>query len=208
MRIISHRGMWTHASEKNTEIAFRRSFEHGFGTETDIRDCAGAHVISHDPPIGDELPLRRFLEIYVSAGMGLPLALNVKSDGLQEAIARLLTEFGVENVFFFDMAIPDAMGYIGRRLPIFTRQSDVEPTPCLYKEADGIWIDTLRENWLMEAAIETHLINGKQVCVVSPELHGRNHQKCWEMLAEIRCSNNANLMVCTDFPIEAREYFG
>lgn len=41
MKIISHRGFWHNPSEKNTEMAFCRSFELGFGTETDVRDSLG-----------------------------------------------------------------------------------------------------------------------------------------------------------------------
>ena len=45
MKIISHHGFWHIPSEKNTETAFCRSFELGFGTETDVRDSLGALVI-------------------------------------------------------------------------------------------------------------------------------------------------------------------
>jgi nucleoside-diphosphate-sugar epimerase len=48
MNIISHRGFWLKDEEKNTIQAFERSFEFGFGTETDIRDYKGELVISYD----------------------------------------------------------------------------------------------------------------------------------------------------------------
>ena len=50
MEILSHRGYWKTVTEKNTIIAFKRSFNLGFGTETDIRDLNGNLVISHDMP--------------------------------------------------------------------------------------------------------------------------------------------------------------
>lgn len=42
MQVLSHRGYWKHPNEKNLPIAFKRSFERGFGTETDLRDLQGS----------------------------------------------------------------------------------------------------------------------------------------------------------------------
>ena len=42
MQVISHRGYWKAASEKNTQTAFKRSFSLGYGTETDVRDLPPA----------------------------------------------------------------------------------------------------------------------------------------------------------------------
>ena len=50
MKILSHRGYWKTAEEKNTATAMHRSFSLGFGTETDVRDYNGKLVISHDIP--------------------------------------------------------------------------------------------------------------------------------------------------------------
>jgi len=79
MKIISHHGFWHIPSEKNTETAFCRSFELGFGTETDVRDSLGALVISHDLPRGEEMTLTSLLAL-----MGKDqqlLAINIKADG-------------------------------------------------------------------------------------------------------------------------------
>ena len=46
----------------------------------------GGLVISHDPPTGQPMPLETFLAIYKQHGDGLPLALNIKADGLQKPL--------------------------------------------------------------------------------------------------------------------------
>ena len=46
MIILSHRGFWKTKDEKNTITSFKRSFDCGFGTETDLRDHDGEIVIS------------------------------------------------------------------------------------------------------------------------------------------------------------------
>ena len=48
MIILSHRGWWKTRAERNMRDAFVRSFDAGFGTETDLRDICGKIVISHD----------------------------------------------------------------------------------------------------------------------------------------------------------------
>ena len=63
MLILSHRGYWISPIEKNKDVAFNRSFSLGFGTETDVRDCAGKLVISHDMPDGNEKTLEEFLKL-------------------------------------------------------------------------------------------------------------------------------------------------
>ena len=83
MKILSHRGYWNNLTEKNSKSAFRRSFQLGFGTETDVRDLNGELVISHDMPIFDEatLPFYNFLSIYSNK-------INKNDDGDYKFIGR------------------------------------------------------------------------------------------------------------------------
>ena len=48
MKILAHRGAWNTSDEKNTVLAIKRAFCHGWGIETDVRDYCGKLVISHD----------------------------------------------------------------------------------------------------------------------------------------------------------------
>ena len=112
MIILAHRGLWETPVDKNTRAALRRALAEGFGIETDIRDFDGRLVISHDPPRAEAMHLDDFLDDYVqSGGLGL-LALNIKADGLQPALAEALADrrIGPDRYFVFDMAVPDALG--------------------------------------------------------------------------------------------------
>jgi glycerophosphoryl diester phosphodiesterase len=204
MHILSHRGYWKTSEEKNTEIAFRRSFELGFGTETDVRDCAGKLLISHDPPQGGEVTVEEMLAYYRDANGSFPLALNIKADGLQTPLAEALQRHGVENYFLFDMSVPDALITARNGLRFFTRQSELEPEPALYDKAAGVWMDMFFGNWVRESDITKHLATGKQVCLVSPDLHKRPHLPFWELVSTWKCHANPNLLLCTDHPEEAR----
>lgn len=207
MQILSHRGYWLDKAEKNGEVAFRRSFAAGFGTETDVRDCAGKLVIAHDPPQGAELLLSKFLEIYREYGGCMPLALNIKADGLQQMIRHLLADTNASNIFFFDMSTPDMTSYLRFGMPVFTRHSDVEAMPVFYEESNGVWLDAFSGNWDSTLAIEKHLAVKNHVCVVSAELHGRDHLSQWKSLRQSGMCNDSRLMICTDYPQEAQDFF-
>jgi len=207
MVILSHRGYWKAESEKNTLAAFERSFKLGFGTETDVRDLNGRLVISHDPPRGDPISFEAFLKSYRNANIDQPLALNIKADGLQSMLMAELQKHGILKYFLFDMSVPDMVTSLRYQLPVYTRHSDVESTPVLYENATGVWMDSFQMDWITEKSILEHIQNGKEVCVVSPELHGRNEASLWQKLKALHNSTTRNLMLCTDKPEEALEYF-
>jgi len=203
LHILSHRGYWRDASEKNSQIAFRRSFDLGFGTETDLRDCAGTLVISHDMPKGGEMTLDDFLALYGDSN--LPLALNIKADGMADMLCAALRRANVVNWFAFDMSIPDTRGYLRAGAPVFMRMSEVERDPPWMDRAAGVWLDAFDENWFDAATLEA-LLNKTRICVVSSELHGRDAAELWRQLAPFK--HRDALLLCTDRPEEARDFFG
>ncbi|SEG31397.1 hypothetical protein SAMN04488144_113146 [Methylobacterium sp. 190mf] len=196
MRIISHRGWWHQPDEKNTVPAFERTIAAGYGTETDVRDSAGRLVVSHDPPEDESLPWEALLDLF--SGTGLPLAVNVKADGIGPALARSFDGRDI-SWFAFDMSGPETVRYAGAGLPFYTRHSDVEPEPILYGAAQGVWLDGFRGDWFDRPVIERHLAAGKAVCVVSPELHGRDPRHVWDWLLTMP----GDITLCTDFPDRA-----
>lgn len=206
MKILSHRGYWKEVAEKNTIEAMRRSFSLGFGTETDVRDYNGDLVISHDIADENAISFQKFLEIYGEYNKDLPLALNIKSDGLQLKLKEALARNKIENYFLFDMSIPDALGYLRNEVKnVFTRQSEYEKDPSFYEKANGVWLDSFEGDWFDNNLISAHLARGKMVCIVSPELHKRSHLESWKKYKFL--STEKNLFLCTDLPEEAREFF-
>ncbi|MGB6329379.1 MAG: hypothetical protein WBF48_10660, partial [Halarcobacter sp.] len=194
--------------EKNQISAFERSFSLGFGTETDIRDYKGKLVISHD--IADEkcMSVKEMLTIYNEHDNTLPLALNIKADGLQTKLKELLKEYKINNYFVFDMSVPDGLGYLKQNIKAFTRESEYEKTPSFYDEACGIWLDEFQEHWIDIEVIKRYLENNKQICIVSPDLHKREYKKEWQHYKNIENELDINnLMICTDYPEQAKEFF-
>lgn len=198
--ILAHRGYWKKEEEKNTKEAFKRAFDCGFGVETDLRDIKGEIVISHDMPKGNEMTFEEVLALL--DGRNLPLALNIKADGMAFKIKKLLEKYNHTNYFTFDMSIPEMVVQHKMGLNVFTGISDIVPNPIMYKEAQGVWLDCFYSDWFSKKEIKEILDAGKKVCIVSPDLHKREYKNVWTKYKDVK-----GIMLCTDFPDDAKEYF-
>lgn len=205
MIILSHRGFWKSPDERNRRDAFVRSFDAGFGTETDLRDICGKIVISHDMPHGDEISFEDVLQIM--NGRNLPLALNIKADGQGPKIKELLAKYNHTNYFTFDMSIPDMVVQIATGLNVFTGQSDLINRPILLDKCGGVWLDAFNSDWYDADTLDEIVSKSGHVCIVSSDLHKRDTAYQWEQIKKSKSFNSDNLMLCTDTPDAAKEYF-
>jgi glycerophosphoryl diester phosphodiesterase len=207
LNIIAHRGYWLNASEKNTTLAFSRALQLGFGIETDFRDFDGGLVVSHDPPSASSMKISEFVNLYRDQPVAAPMALNIKSDGLHELVIDLIQQAKFKNAFVFDMAVPDMRGYINNKIPTFTRLSEYERQPALLESCNGVWLDAFQSEWYDEDIIKNLLNQNKQVAIVSSELHGRPYASQWGSIKGNHFHQNSLISICTDFPMQAKEFF-
>lgn len=212
MKILSHRGYWQRPDEKNTRVAFERSFFLGYGTETDVRDHNGQLVIAHDLPTATAMPFQEFLDIYrANCDGSLPLAINIKADGLADLLQEAMAKAGLNAWFTFDMSVPDFMVQHRKGLPVYSRRSDVEVQPVLDGMARGAWVDSFAESRFPAQYVREALAQGKAVCLVSPELHGRGCLGYWtelrRLLRQIGPAAGQQLQLCTDTPERATSFF-
>lgn len=211
MKIISHRGFWTSEYEKNTVSAFIRSLKCGYGIETDVRDCNGELVISHDVPFQKAYLFDDFLATYCKfsevSTSSLCIAINIKSDGLQSKVKKLLDKYKIQNYFVFDMSVPDTINYIKQGIITFSRVSELENNNTLNSMTNGIWLDQFYGDWYKSDLIEELVNSYNQVCIVSPELHNRSKDECWEMLLKLPSNIRSKVILCTDLPNKAKDYF-
>lgn len=208
MKIIAHRGYWKNPNEKNSLTAFKRAFSNGYGVETDIRDYCGKLVISHNIADSRSIACDTFFSLYQTHGKGVPLALNVKADGIQELLMAQVEKYQIRNYFVFDMSIPEMVAYKHEKIIFFTRRSDIEKECVLYKDAVGVWIDSFYgDMWRMLDSAESDLNNGKRAAIVSPELHGRDKSGMWNAIKSTKLYMQEGLYLCTDYPEEAQEVF-
>lgn len=192
--------------DMNSLHALTSAFDSNIGIETDIRDCDGMLVISHDPPRAScKFKFDLLLQAYMSRPTRPLLALNIKSDGLQATLLDTLHRHGVENYFVFDMSVPDTLSYRRLQMPFAARISEYEPNNVLAESAPWIWLDAFHDEWFSVEIIRSWLLQGKSVAVVSPELHRRPHKALWADLLSLQAEDR--LYLCTDYVFNAMEYF-
>jgi hypothetical protein len=208
IEFLAHRGFWKLSEEKNTFESLKSALNSGFGIETDLRDLNGQLVISHDVPTHGVLTCEEFLSYYKHGGYSSTLALNIKSDGLQELIKGLVKKLDIKTAVFFDMSVPDTLGYRDLMMPFLIRISEYERVNSLIEHSSGVWVDELEVEWVTKSAWQKILSIHQNIYIVSPELHGRDHSKLWAQLHELHTENKqSNFYLCTDFPDKAKGYF-
>jgi Zn-finger nucleic acid-binding protein len=207
MNIIAHRGYWIDPKEKNKLIAFERAIANGFGVETDFRDYQGRLVISHDVPVNNfEDPLD-LISAFSASNLNLPLAINIKSDGLHSLIDAFLNESGISNYFVFDMTIPDMKKYLDLNILTLTRLSEYEDIPVLLDRCNGVWLDAFKSEWYDLKLVESIIEKNKKLVLVSSELHNRDYERQWGFIKNNNLHKSELISLCTDFPKQAQDFF-
>ena len=208
MKILAHRGYWNTAIEGNSSKAIRTALEKGYGFESDVRDYMGRMVIAHniaDAMCQDAEEVFGWLHEYDD---GYCFAINIKADGLKDILKTYLRKYNIQNYFLFDMSVPQMVEFREMGLRYFTRQSEVEPYPYMYEDAAGVWVDGFwSTDWITEKMLVDHMDAGKEVCLVSPDLHGsKQYKNFWRKIKQYKL-DDAKILICTDHPDEAKEYF-
>jgi hypothetical protein len=179
--------------------------------ETDFRDLNGVLVVSHDPPLQNQVyTSEKLFAAYAKINSAGRIAMNVKADGLQSMLSKALKDAGVpiENVFAFDMSIPDALGYLRQDFPAYTRLSEYEENPSFLDLAKGIWVDNFSGQYPQVERALALLHQGYRVALVSPEIHQRDPTECWAEINASGLHTFENFELCTDLPEQAFESFG
>lgn len=208
LKILAHRGMWKLDEEKNSATALQRALNSGFGFESDVRDYKEELVISHNVASVDSLKAEQVFGWLSKLGDKYTFAINIKADGLKDMLKDYFEKNHLKNYFLFDMSVPQMIEYEEAGLRFFTRQSEVEKDPVMYDKANGVWVDGFwGESWITEELLKQHIDHGKEICLVSPELHGRNsYMNFWKELKSYDL-DFSKVYLCTDLPEEARGWF-
>ncbi len=136
------------------------------------------------------------------------IAINVKADGLQELLTAAASKLAPDRHFVFDMSVPDTLRHFATPLPVFVRASEFEqPGALLLSRAAGVWLDAFHNEWYTEETIAAFRLMGLRVCLVSPELHCRPHQREWHRLRDWGIAADDGFLLCTDFPDQAKDFF-
>ena len=208
MKILAHRGYWNDKIECNSPLALKIALEKGYGFESDVRDYLGRMVISHN--IADEFSqnVEEVFQWLSAYGDKYCFAINIKADGLKNILKKYFEKYHIKNYFLFDMSVPQMIEFEEMGFRFFTRQSEYEICPVMYDQAAGVWMDGFNSiDWITEELLDKHIKSEKEVCLVSPDLHGKtDYMQFWDRLRSWHI-DFSKVMLCTDYPDKARKIF-
>jgi hypothetical protein len=198
--IYAHRGIWQTPDQQNSRQSIEAARFSGYGVETDFRSKNDSLVISHDP-YGDSNPLAvdeiDFAEI--------PVALNIKEDGLLTHYESFFRKYPSRRTFLFDGSIPEMVKIKEKGLPHALRLSEYETE--LPWEPQFLWIDGFHSDWWIKSPKILNLIEKHFVVFVSPELHGRAIESAWDFFHFLHSKGIAEFGICSDHPDKLKATF-
>lgn len=144
-----------------------------YGVEIDLRDKGERLILQHDP-FKDGEDFEEYLKHYDYG----TLILNIKSERIEFRVLELLKKYKVKKYFFLDSSFP--MIYLlskqGER-NIAMRFSEFEGIDTIMNmkgKVNWVWIDCFTKLPLDKSNSEQFKKAGFKLCLVSPELQGRN----------------------------------
>lgn len=144
-----------------------------YGVEVDIRSRGEALIIHHCPfEIGESF--EAWLEVYQHG----TLILNVKEEGLEERLIALMQSKGVRDYFFLDQSFPFLIKWTNHgehRCAVRVSEFEsVKTALSLAGKATWIWVDCFTQFPLTHEESQQLKHAGFKLCLVSPELQGRD----------------------------------
>jgi len=191
MKIIAHR--------KNT-VDELKATPNKYGIEIDIRNYGDELILQHEPYISGER-----LETWLKEYNHGPLILNVKTDGLEGKLIKLMDDYGINDYFLLDQAFPALVKLANNgEKSCAMRVSEYESIETVLKLSGiitWVWVDYFTKFPLDSSDLDKLQSANFKLCIVSPELQGFNANIEIRKLKSILKNLGFNFdAVCTKHP--------
>ena len=153
-----------------------KNIPQNYGVEIDINIFGKKLCLSHDPGVKGEL-----LDTFFSYYKHRFVILNVKSEGLEKKVFKILNKYKVKNFFFLDSSFP----FIYKLSKILTKNfairiSDYENINTalnMKNKVNWVWLDCFKNYSFSINDLNKLKRNNFKLCLVFPDLHGREVRK-------------------------------
>jgi hypothetical protein len=191
MKLISHR--------RNT-IQDLNATPKKYGVEVDIRSRGELLIIHHDPFVAGE-----FFEDWIASYQHGTLILNVKEEGLEERLITLMQSYGINDYFFLDQSFPFLVKWAKtgeHRCAVRVSEFEsIETALTLTGKVDWVWVDCFTRFPLSHEDARRLKNAGFKLCLVSPELQGRDAETEIHLLIQLLGERGIHAdAVCTKRP--------
>ena len=191
MKIISHR--------RNT-IPDLKATPGKYGVEVDIRSLGQQLIIHHDPFVAGES-----FEDWIAVYQHGTLILNIKEEGLESRLIALMQSHGIDDYFFLDQSFPFLVKWAKageHRCAVRVSEFEsIETALTLAGQVDWIWVDCFTRFPLNLEDAKRLKNAGFKLCLVSPELQGRDAETEIPLLVQLLDEQGIQAdAVCTKRP--------
>lgn len=191
MKLISHR--------RNT-VQQLNATPKKYGVEVDIRSYGEQLIIHHDPFV-----LGESFEEWIAAYQHGTLILNVKEEGLEGRLITLMQSHGIDDYFFLDQSFPFLVKWAKageHRCAVRVSEFEsIETALTLAGKVDWVWVDCFTHFAFSRLDSQRLKNAGFKLCLVSPELQGRDDKVEIPLLAKILIERDILAdAVCTKRP--------
>jgi hypothetical protein len=183
----------------NTRLELENT-PHKYGVEVDIRSNGSDLIIHHDPfKVGEKF------EDWIKSYKNGTLILNVKEEGLEYSLMKSMSENDIVDFFFLDQSFPflvkTALSGEPRCAIRISEFESIDTALSMTNKVNWIWVDCFNKYSLSQTNYVRLKDAGFKLCLVSPELHGRNSESeimaMYTLLADQKMIMDA---VCTKRP--------
>ena len=167
------------------------------GVEVDIRSAGKELYISHDPFSSGPL-FKEWIKHYQHQ----LLILNVKEEGLEEALITIMNENHIKNFFFLDQSFPFIVKSVNKgekRCAVrISEYENIATALTLAGKAGWAWIDVFNCLPITTEDAQKLKNSGFKLCLVSPELHGKDPSvEIPSIRSQIKTQNISFDAICT-----------
>ena len=179
-----------------------RSIPKKYGVEIDIRSYKDQLVLHHDPFVKDAETFHDWINHFEHES----IILNVKEEGLEEKLIKIMKDYEIDKYFFLDQSFPFLVKYANKghsKSAIrFSEFESIDTVLSLEGKIEWVWVDYFSHFPLKKK--ESYLLHNKgfNICLVSPELQGFNPEV--EIIKLQNSIKNNDIIfdtVCTKYPL-------
>ena len=171
-----------------------------YGVEIDVRSYNNRIILNHDPMKSGE-----FLDNWLRKYNHKFLIINIKEEGLEKYIIKILKNKKIKDFFFLDQSFPFLIKTLNSnetRCAIrFSEYEDIRTINNLKKKINWVWVDHFSKFPLNKSTSDNLKKKKIKICIVSPEIVKKTSVNSLKKLKNSIQKKNIHIdAVCTKNP--------
>ena len=171
-----------------------------YGVEIDVRSYNNKIILNHDPMKNGE-----FLDKWIRKYNHKFLIINIKEEGLEKYIIKILKNKKIKDFFFLDQSFPFLIKTLNSnetRCAIrFSEYEDIKTINNLKKKINWVWVDHFSKFPLNKSISNSLKKKNIKICIVSPEIVKKTSIQNLKKLKNFIQKKNIHIdAVCTKNP--------